>query len=307
LGIDDRLVVVSSQGDVVIYQGTDPDDSTKFSKVGTWYVGPLPAGRRQVTAFGGDVHILSQFGVVPVSKLQSTASVPSDQQQHISYLVDPLLARIMQDYSASQPWQVLDASREELILIGIPMDVVDWGGMFFAYKFTTQTWSIVSDTRYAYVCPVSNLLFAGTTDGRVVKAFNGSLDNVQIGATFGDPILCQVTPSFQPLGDPGVVKVFTMVRPTFLTTAVPSLRVAMMVDYGIPSVTYAPALPGFASARWDAAIWDADRWSGYLSPLNKWIGCEGTGFTATVQLDYLCGGDTLLMSIDYWDESGGIM
>ena len=52
LGLDDLLVAVSSSGDVVVYQGTDPDDATKFAIQGSWEIGSVPAGNRFGTEFG---------------------------------------------------------------------------------------------------------------------------------------------------------------------------------------------------------------------------------------------------------------
>jgi hypothetical protein len=31
------------------------------------------------------------------------------------------------------------------------------------------------------------------------------------------------------------------------------------------------------------------------------------GFAGTAQIDYLCGGDTLLAAIDFWTEAGGVL
>src|SRR5262245_15629203 len=45
-GIDDQLVAVGRQGNIAIYQGTDPDVANSFNARGVWNVGPLPTGRR---------------------------------------------------------------------------------------------------------------------------------------------------------------------------------------------------------------------------------------------------------------------
>src|SRR5262245_6984489 len=49
IGVDDYLVAVSSQGDIALYKGNDPDSSTgDFAIQGVWHLGALPAGRRSV-------------------------------------------------------------------------------------------------------------------------------------------------------------------------------------------------------------------------------------------------------------------
>jgi len=306
-GIDDYLIAVSSQGDVVIYKGTDPDIADAFSLHGVWYVGPLPAGRRMVNQSGGDVYILSQFGAMPVSKLLAAASLAALSQQHLSYLVDPIIARLMQDFSTLEGWQIVTIAKEEAILIGFPPEASPQGGDFLAFKTTTGAWSTFKQTSYASFAAVDADVFAGTKDGRVVRAFDGALDNVLIGTDVGDPIACQVTPAYQPLGPPGAYKRFTLVRPSFLTTLTPKLTLQILVDYGPPKPTIVPTLPEISQSKWDVALWDTGRWSGLQAPIKEWLGTFGIGFAATVQLDYLCGGDTLLTSIDFWEEPGGVM
>lgn len=324
-GLNDLLVAVSSQGDVVIYQGQDPDTAATFQIKGTWYCGPLPVGRRQVRSSGSDVFILSQFGLVPISRLLTQTSMSADMQQHISYLVDPLIARLMRDYSEFQGWQIIDLAKEELIAVGIPKEVATFGGTFLVYKVTTQGWALISDTKYASLINIGQLIYSGTTDGRVVRAFDGPLDNVLLapanpfssafspafgGSTTGSSgltIPCQVTPAYQPLGKPGHSKRFLMVRPSFTCKVAPQLRIQILTDYGSPPAPLTPTLPADTQSKWGAALWNSGVWAGQLLPIRDWLGCAGEGFSATVQLDYATGGDTLLTAIDFWTEEGGVM
>jgi hypothetical protein len=306
-GMDDHLVGVSSQGDVVIYKGNDPDIAEAFQVHGSWYVGPLPAGRRQVTAWGGDVHILSQFGMVPVSKLLTATSISAEAQMNLTHLIDPFIARLMQDYAGLRGWSILDGSKEELVLVGIPKEAAKFGGQFLAFKTTTQSWTRFSGTTYTHIINIGQLMYAGTTDGRVVRAFDGPLDNVLIGANAGQAIPCQVTPAYQSMGSPALQKRFILVRPSFLSTVTPKLTMQILTDYGAPKPPIVPTLPEILQSRWDEALWDQDVWSGIQEPIREWLGATGKGFAATAQLDYSCGGDTILTAIDFWTEEGGVL
>lgn len=308
-GMDDQLVAVSSQGDVCVYAGIDPEDAAGFNIVGTFYCGPLPVGRRSVRADGGDVYILSQFGVQQLSKLMTTQSLAAQEAQRLTYEIDPLIARIMQTEADHLGWQILDVAREELMLVGIPRQSTTMGGDFLAYKTTTKSWSTFDSTNYASVRNINTLVFAGTYDGRVVKAFNGALDNVLIGSLTGDPIKCRVTPAYNSLDKPALYKHAMMLRPSFLATETPKLTITMLSDYGPPKEIVTPTLPNLESYRWDnpASLWDVAKWGGLLLPIKQWLGIAGLGFALTPQLDYYCGGDTLLTNIDIWFEPGGVM
>jgi hypothetical protein len=309
-GMEDQLVAVASQGDVAVYKGVDPADPTDFGKVGTFYVGPLPVGRRQLKASGGDVLILSQFGLSVVSKIILQTNDAAQQQQHQSYLVDPFISRLMISYAGSQGWQVNSVPREEIITIGIPRALGTVGGDYLAMKTPTAAWSRLLNTNYAYVVTVGSQVFAGTFDGRVVKAYNGPLDNVTIAEPDkGLPIQCQVIPAYSDLGAPGLQKKLMLLRPTFLATTKPSLGIKVLTDYGPAAFSEVPTLPaGNPVSKWDDGfLWDIAKWRGTTIPIHAFFGISGLGFAFTPQLDYTCGGDTLLTAIDVWAEAGGVL
>jgi hypothetical protein len=52
-GPDDRAVFVTSEGEVIVYQGTNPSSATTWAKIGSYYIGK-PLGRRCLEKFGGD-------------------------------------------------------------------------------------------------------------------------------------------------------------------------------------------------------------------------------------------------------------
>ncbi len=66
-GADDHLVAITSEGEAVVYKGTDPSSSTTWSLVGVYYVG-RPLGRRCLFKFGGDLLLLTDRGLLPLSQ-----------------------------------------------------------------------------------------------------------------------------------------------------------------------------------------------------------------------------------------------
>ena len=307
-GIDDYLVAISSQGDVVVYRGIDPDDPTQWALHGVWYVGALPVGRRSVLNTGGDVHILSHYGVTPLSLLLSAREqLPSIELRRTSFLIGPMIARLMRDFASFEGWSVRMLPKEELMLIKVPGIAAQYSGQLFALKLLTGAWSVLTELPYAEVITIGAQAFAGAYDGRVLRAFNGPLDNVRLGQVTGEPIQCQVTPAYQSMGTPGVQKVFKLLRPTFITTVPPTLVVQILVDFGLPKPAVVPTLPDFLQSLWNEALWNSGIWSGVQSTIKRWLGCHGVGFIGTAQLDYKCGGDTLLTSIDFWTEAGGVL
>ena len=306
-GIDDLLVAISSQGDVVIYSGIDPSDPTSFSMQGVWYVGPLPKGRRAVSVTGGDVYILCQYGLIPLSKLLSKGS--QEENISLSYNIDPVIARLMQSTSNIQGWQLIDLPKEELRVITIPVNSndLDYTGAILAYKTLTQTWSVLKDLPVTCMVNVTEDIFAGDANGRVLRAFYGTLDNVQIGSNSGNGIKCQIIPAYQSLENPGYNKSIKLVRPAFLASFLPAYSLQILTNYSDAKMAFYPSLPPEQGALWDSAIWDVSLWAGSRTVWMQWAGCSGHGIVATIQLAYTSGGDTVLTAIDAWVIPGGPM
>src|SRR5699024_7971571 len=65
-GSDDHLVVLTSEGEVAVYAGVDPDVVDSFSLIGVFYLG-RPVGNRPAAKFGGDLLILCEQGIYPLS------------------------------------------------------------------------------------------------------------------------------------------------------------------------------------------------------------------------------------------------
>lgn len=300
-GVDDYLIAVSSQGDVVIYQGTDPNSASTFKQQGRWSIGALPAGRRSVYASGGDVYILSQQGVIPVSKLLAAGKdVEVRAKISLSYLVDPIVADQMQRTSQLAGWQIVLLAKEELVVVGMP------DGRYLAMKTTTDGWSILKDLPYSCFGTYDATIYAGSRDGRVLSGFDGQFDDFKLGVRSGEPVRCEVTPAYQ---SPSRGKSMTvlMMRPTFLSQVDPTIRFAMLFDYGIPTNVIVPSLPTRVPDAWGVGLWNSAIWSGSQKPIKRWYGAAGQGIATTPQVVYSCLGDTVLTSIDLWAAPGGVL
>src|SRR6185295_1809483 len=75
-GVDDLLAFITSNGDVIVYRGTDPSSATTWALVGVWWIGS-PIGRRCLIKYNGDLLIICQDGIIPMSSLlQSSRTNP---------------------------------------------------------------------------------------------------------------------------------------------------------------------------------------------------------------------------------------
>jgi len=317
-GIDDYLVAVGSEGDIVIFKGYDPDsaaeDPNAFSLHGIWYVGPLPAGRRQVDLTGGDVWILSVRGLTPLSKLVQGSAANSDPVGGLSDLVNPLISRYMKASNRSQEWYIKVLPREEMAVVGLPRVVVREGVNQLALRWAHGAWSKLADLPILSYTNHSDLIFGGgdptmrgDAAGRVYLMFSNQQDNAagkEEGANRSS-IRCRVVPAYNGFGAPGLLKSYPMVRPMFLAQIVPQGTIKILTDYVAPEWKSVPTLPVVAVGIWDTDLWDVGEWGGPPYPIRRWLGTVGAGFAATAQFDYIAIGGLTLASIDWWVKGGG--
>jgi len=76
-GVDDLLAFITSNGDIIVYRGTDPSSASTWALVGVFYTGS-PIGRRCTIKYKGDILLICQDGLVSMaSYLQSSRLDPN--------------------------------------------------------------------------------------------------------------------------------------------------------------------------------------------------------------------------------------
>jgi hypothetical protein len=70
-GVDDFLVVISTAGELLLWEGTDPDTADAFNLIGSWDLGSVPYGRSFAYNYAGDVLVPTAGGIISVSRIRS--------------------------------------------------------------------------------------------------------------------------------------------------------------------------------------------------------------------------------------------
>jgi hypothetical protein len=305
-GIDDHLVFLGSEGDVVVYKGTDPASLNTFSLVGVWQVGRLPQGRRCFSQSGGDVLVVSEYGLSPLSTLVKggKTTVEADSRSFVSRIQEPLRQDVQE--LAGEGWEVVVYESQAIMMVNCPIRL---GSTPKQYVLNTHSlrWSTFSNVPAITFSEFDGKLYFGTPDGQVCVALSGELDNVLIdtGPTAGSYINCALQTAFNYFDTPGQLKRWLMVRPTFVGPNKPGVAVHMNNDFDTRLPSGIPAFNVTASAVWDTALWDQAVWSGLTQTFQLWRAVSGHGYAGSLAMTVVGGGGTRLSSIDYMVESGG--
>lgn len=303
--IDDFLVVVGSNGDVLIYKGQDPSSPSTFAKVGSWFVGQIPVGRRGAVQFGGDLIITSAEGVYPVSYVtRGGAELLKASDREYTSKIKSLIGADLRASFTSRGWQIAVHPSERLMLINVP----DYGSVRstqYAMSTTQNGWSVFNDIPIYSLGSTAGYMFAGTKDGRVLLLFTGFFDGVPYGQSIGQGIRGTIIPAYDSFGTPGLDKHFLMVRPSFLSADTPNVKVSVSVNYSVTNPTGSPVYTAPTASLWDAATWGAGVWGGGQKVFSEWVGVGAVGFAGAASLVTVSVGDTILTNIDYMLAAGG--
>lgn len=293
-GLDDYAAFVTSQGEVAIYKGTDPASASTFSLVGLFDVG-TPIGRRCLVKYAGDVLLISNDGLLPLSKALMSSRVSTNIA--ITDNITQAVSEKTLTYGSTFGWQVILYPAENMLLLNIP--VTDAAEQY-VMNAITGAWCRFTGWNATCWERFNDLIYFGTAGG-VCLAWSGQSDN-------GLPINGEALQAFSYFGSDGQLKKWSLVRPIFSTNGNPGVSVGINVDFDLSAPASIPSFTPISTAIWDTAVWDTDAWAGDLSIKKDWLSVNGYGkcaaihmriSTSTVQLKWA--------ATDYNYEFGGYL
>lgn len=300
-GMDDMTVFGTSEGEVIVYRGSDPASVATWALIGVYVIGS-PIGRRCYIKFAGDLLLITQDGVVSMAAaLQSSRVTP---KAALSNKIQYAISQAISLYGANFGWQLLQFPRENMLILNVPVQqgqsqqqyvmstIKRPGGDWAWCNFTgwqASCWELWQDSVY----------FGGAT--YVAKAWDGYSDNGANIATNG-------LQAFNDFGDDRVQKRFTMMRPILQSNGSPTTLAQMNIDFDLSDPTAPLSFNGTTYAVWDTALWDTGIWAGDMSVLKNWQGCAGIGYWAAPHLKTASMGiATSWVNTTCVFEAGGIL
>lgn len=305
-GADDKCVFVSSEGEVAIYEGTDPAAVATFALVGRYLLGGKPLGKNAWMRAGGDLIIATLDGMVPLSQALNKDPAALSLAA-VSRNIEPdwrteAVAR------QSLPWDVEKWDDENLAIIGLPVvSATSTPARCFVVNMETGAWARFTgwDTRSLAVH--SGLLYFGTSDGKIMQANTGGSDD-------GTLYVCQMALHFDHFKAMGQYKTLKQARATFRGSKPFTPKLSASTDYAQSFPSPPSSIADFTVDEWDSAIWDEAEWDATTSESvtsTRWVSITGAGFTHALQVQISFGitptPDVELMSYDITFEQGAVV
>jgi len=297
-GADDYAVFVTSMGEVIVYNGTDPSSATTWALKGVWQLGQT-FNRRCFFKWSGDLLLLTQDGLVPLaSALQSSRLDPRVNLTDKIYYAVSQAATL---YYAQFGWQINYFASENMLILNIP---IPNGMEQYVMHTITKSWARFTGIQgYCWeVSGNSDMHFGG--NGFVGSFYTATADDE-------NNITATAQQAYSYFDNPGQLKRFTLVRPILQSTGgVPNVLCGISVDFDTQSqlgaVSFNPNTQ--TEGIWDTAKWDGNVWAGGLITTKIWQGVTGIGYTGSVNLNAASRGIELhWASTDYVMEAGGVV
>jgi hypothetical protein len=251
-GKSEKCVFVSTEGEVAIYEGTDPASAASWALEGVYRIG-RPLGKRAVFAAGGDLAIATDVGIVPLSQVLTT-DLGALGGKAISHQIEDVWTTEVAQRVGTYPWHVQMWPTKQMLIVAMP-SYSSLPKICFVANIRTGAWCQFTGWDTHCLGLYQDRMFFGTAAGLVVEAEVGGYDQTSAytGAYVG---------LFSDLGTPSEEKQVTLIRPTTLSTQDPSDQATVSTDYivSLPAAPSAAALIGGANS-WDTGLWGTAVWS----------------------------------------------
>jgi hypothetical protein len=288
-GVMQCLVLMTSEGEILVYQGSDPTTSTganAFTLLGTFKVGHPLGYDRCFLNVGADLAIMTTDGIIPITKAVQLDRGATDLGAITAGIAPTWLQTIADQGTTSDEWQLIGFARRRMAIVNLP----ETAGPY-QYVMNTETGAWCRFYGLASTCwgTWNDRLFFGTASGNVVEAEVGSNDS-------GSPIDCLMVGAWQTFGDPIAPKYSTLIGASLQSGASTTFYLGVSADYTVTVPTaLSNLLPTANPAKWDVSLWDQSYFTGTAIG-RQYAASTGFGVSLAPVVRALVSGDSTSIS-----------
>lgn len=253
-GTDDRFVVITSEGEVAVFIGTDPSSVSTWSLIGVYYIG-RPIGRRCLQKLGGDLLVLTDRGLFPLSRaIQSSTVEPTVAlTRNIEQTIISQAASLFSQFG----WDLTISTVDQLLILNVPSTPT----VQYVMQLQTGGWSRFTGHAASCFAFFDGKLFYGT-QAKVVQAMTGSTD-------FGSPFTAELIYAYSRLGA-GRKKFVKMLQLIAEAAGSASVELGVATDFAqTPSYRSLAISPTSNVGVWDNSSWDQFVWGSGEGEVSK--------------------------------------
>lgn len=292
-GIDDLTVFLTSEGEVLVYAGTDVANADDWKLRGSYKIS-RPLGYRCYLPYQGDVVLICEDGYIPLSKALPLEHANASQ---IAFS-DTIRGLVLQRTAANarlRGWQGILYNRGGYGIFNVPV-----ANQFEQHviNISNGAWCRFTEIRAYCWCEFAGRMYFGAADG-VFLFDEGFSDN-------GQPIRGSIEQAYHNLGSEDLKRV-QMLNPRTKSSAGFALVIYTNMDLENRAVDYQESISNNGLTKWNKAKWSGPqslqhtKWSIGLNNVirSQWIANSATGYKASIVFKTKTGGKSI-----EWFETG---
>lgn len=268
-GPANHCMFLSSEGEVVLYTGTDPADPDFWSLVGVYRIG-RPIGHRCLLQIGGDIAVVCADGVASLSRSILLDRAAAQRGAFTGNIRQAFTSRFT-SVGTINGWQIISWPAGHMAIVNIPITA---GATFeqFAMNVITGAWARFTDINSLCWAQAAQHMYFGTSAGKIMKFGETGYDN-------GSAINATCVPAFSDMNAPAHIKHIKEAQVFIRTAGTFVVGMNIAVDFNIPTTTsVSNEFDVDAGAEWGSAIWGTDVWPSPAPIAQAWLGIAGSGY-----------------------------
>lgn len=300
-GLQEQCAFFSSEGEVAIYQGTDPSTAATWSKVGVYRTGK-PRGAKAHIRAGGDVVTATDIGFLPLS-----TSVQRDYAALSAAAISYKIEEAWNEALAERPgnWACEIWPTKQMVLVAPPTPDGQIAEIFVA-NARTGAWGLYTGWKATCLQLFGDRLFFGSDEGLIIEAEVTGFDLEQ-------PYTGKWVPLFDTLKAPASTKTSLLMRGVLKAPVEIVPQLSLQADYIVSLPVQPDAAAISASSVWGTAIWNQSVWAqdAALQVFAQWQSVGGIGTAVAPGWQVTSGNlvppDVELVRIDMTYDQGDIV
>jgi hypothetical protein len=285
-GKDDFIVFVMSTGEVLIYQGDDPESVGFFEMVGRYIVAE-PLSIRGHSKYGSDTIIMTKDGYVALSTIVQEGRI-SDVPAFSRLISGAILDRT-RNKSNFFGWDATLHAKDGLFVFNVPLS--DSTFEQHVLNTVTQRWCRFNSINATCMIVHNERLFGGMRDGTITAINEGTSD-------LGAAIQFAALPAFNYFGQNGINKMLSAAQIVSTHSNPEDINLLGYADFNFPKLGGVPTPSTKDSAIWSVnpptppaelgSYWDEDFWSREDTPFTTrgWQNCSAYGLAISVYVRF---------------------
>jgi hypothetical protein len=268
-GRDDSAIFVTSEGEVAVYQGTDPSSASTWDLTGVYRIGK-PLNKKAWFRVAGDTAVLTEDGIVSIMQAM-TSDRTGLQPNAITAPIEDFWQKAIATRSTTSPFPATVWPTRTIALIGVPSA----SAIPVALVANTRTgaWARITGWAINALALLNDQVMFGTPSGQIVRADSGGDD---LGVSYTGIWV----PKFQEF-NPTETKFALRARAMWRSITRQSVRLVCFQNYALGTYPASDANTVVNPLKWGAAVkWGARKWGGSNTIIegSDWQSVTGSGY-----------------------------